>query len=185
MTLAGEVSSYSEKWNAERIAKQVPGVSALAIEIRVKPVATEVQSDADIARAAESILRWATNLPIDCVKVMVDDGWLTLAGEVEWGYQRDAAARAVRYLIGATGVSNDITIKPKATSNSVKADIEASLKRRAFRHAELIVVKVEGTEVILSGSVTDWAERERAQTSAWGTPGVRTVIDNLIVTGRE
>jgi osmotically-inducible protein OsmY len=183
VTLSGHVSSYAEKWAAERVAQRVNGVTALTVEIDVKLPGTQTRSDVDIARAAENILRWTSNLPIDKVKAMVEGGWVTLSGEVEWGYQRDAAARSVRYLMGATGVSNDILICPKTASNRVKADIEAALLRRAHDHIGQIVIEVEGGDVKLSGTVKNWAERKLVHNSAWGTPGVRTVVDNLTVAG--
>ena len=115
----------------------------------------------------------------DAVQVMVEGGWLTLSGNVPWQYQREDAADSVRYLAGVTGVSNQIAIKPNVSAVVVKTDIEAALKRRASADAKTIAVAVQGSEVTLSGTVHSWAERDLATRSAWGTPGVRNVVDQM------
>ena len=182
VTLAGHVGSYAEKWDAERAAQRVSGVKALAIEMDVKLSGSSKRNDADIARSAESALQWTTFLPKDRVKVMVEAGCITLSGEVDWEYQRESAAGAVRYLMGVTSVSNQIAIKPKVSSSAVKSDIEAALKRRATADARKISVEVHGDDVTLTGTVHTWSERDLARHSAWGTPGVRNVVDKITVT---
>ena len=181
VTLAGHVSSYAEKWDAERAAQRVSGVRALAIEMDVKLPGSSKRNDADIARSVENALQWTTFLPKDSVKVMVEGGYVTLSGEVDWEYQRKSAERGVRYLMGVTGVSDQIAIKPKLSLSAVKSDIEAALMRGAKADAQKISVEVHGADVTLSGTVRSWWERDRARHSAWGTPGVRNVIDNIAV----
>jgi len=179
VTLAGEVGSYTEKWNAERAAQRVSGVKALAVELKVKLPALGRRTDADIAQAATNILGWTSSLPANSVRVMVEGGWLTLSGDVQWEYQRQDAADSVRYLFGVTGVSNQIAIKPGLSAAIVRSDIEAALKRRAAADAKTIAVEVKGDQVSLSGTVHSWAERDLAIRSAWGSSGVRHVIDKL------
>jgi len=179
VTLAGEVGSYTEKLNAERAAQRVHGVKALAVEMKVKLSESGQRTDADIAASAKNILGWTSSLPADAVQVMMEGGWLTLSGEVEWQYQRQEAADSLRYLAGVTGVSNQITIKPSASATVVKSDIEAALKRRAAADAKAIAVEVKGSDVTLTGTVHSWAERELATRSAWGSSGVRNVVDKL------
>jgi len=179
VTLAGEVSSYVEKWNAERAAQRVNGVKALAVEMKVNLSEFGKRTDADIAESAKNILGWTSSLPADAIKVMVEGGWLTLSGDVEWQYQRQDAAHSVRYLSGVTGVSNQIAIKPSVSATVVKSDIEAALKRRAAADAKTIAVEVKGADVTLSGTVHSWAERDLAKRSAWGTSGVRNVVDKM------
>ena len=181
VTLAGHVNSYPEKCNAERAAQRVAGVKALAVEIDVKLPGADQRNDADVARSCENVLLWTTYLPRDSVKVLVEDGWVTLSGQVEWGFQRTTAAAAVRYLAGVKGVSDQITIKPGVTANVVKSDIEAALKRRAVNEANAIKVSVNGSEVTLSGRVPTWAERDAAGSAAWGSPGVTNVVDNIAI----
>jgi osmotically-inducible protein OsmY len=179
VTLAGEVSSYYEKLNAERAAQRVAGVKALAVEMKVKIGEFGKRTDANIAQSAKNILGWTSSLPADAVKVLVEGGWLTLSGDVEWQYQRQDAADSVRFLSGVTGVSNQIAIKPTLSASAVKSDIEAALKRRATDDASTISVAVKGGDVTLAGTVHSWGERDLATRSAWGSPGVRSVVDNM------
>lgn len=179
VTLAGEVGSYTEKVNAERAAQRVSGVKALAVEMKVRLFEPGRHSDADIAGAVRNMVGWTSSLPAGAVKVMVEGGWLTLSGDVEWQYQRQDAADSVRYLSGVTGVSNQIAIKPSLSATVVKADIEAALRRRAVADAKTIDVDVKGGDVTLTGTVQSWAERDLATRSAWGSAGVRHVVDKM------
>jgi osmotically-inducible protein OsmY len=179
VTLDGEVSSFAEKWGAERAAQRVTGVQALAVGLDVKLSALGKRSDSDIARSAQTALHWCSSCPSEAIQLMVEDGWITLTGTVEWHYQKQAATDALRDLIGVTGVSDQISISPKVLSTVVKADIEAALKRRSTSDAQEIHVDVHGADVTLSGTVHSWAERELARHSAWGTKGVRQVVDNM------
>jgi osmotically-inducible protein OsmY len=181
VTLAGHVGTYAEKWTAERAAQRVAGVKALAVEMEVRLTGSSRRNDVDIARSVENVLQWMTYLPKDSIKVMVENGWIILSGEVDWQYQRQAAVDAVRYLMGVTGVSDQIAVKPSVSSTAVKSDIEAALKRRAHADAKSISVAVSGDDVTLTGTVHSWAERDMARDSAWGTPGVRSVVDNIAV----
>ena len=181
VTLAGHVNSYAEKWDAERAAQRVGGVRALAVEMDVRLPGSSRRDDVDIARAVENALVWSTALPGNAVHVMVESGYVTLTGEVAWPYQRDAAVQAVRYLMGVTGVSDQILIKQNVSPIAVKAKIEASLKRQAHQDTRLIGVAVHGAEVTLTGIVPSWTERDLARNSAWSTAGVHSVIDNLTV----
>ena len=179
VTLSGEVSSYAEKWNAERAAQRVSGVNALAVDLNVKLSELGTRTDADIARAAENALSWSTSVPDGAIKVMVEKGYVTLSGNVDWQYQRVAAADNVRFLVGVPGVSDQIAIKPSLSVSAAKSDIETALKRTAASDAKKIHVEVRGSDVTLTGKVQSWAERETATTSAWATPGVRSVVDKM------
>jgi osmotically-inducible protein OsmY len=179
VTLAGEVSSYAEKWNAERAAQRVNGVKALAVDMKVKLSEFGKRTDTDIAESAKNILGWTSSLPADAVMVLVENGWLTLSGDVEWQYQRQDAANSVRNLLGVIGVSNQIAIKPPLSASVVKSDIEAALKRRAVADGKSISVDVNGGDVTLTGTVHSWSERELATRSAWGSSGVLKVVDNM------
>lgn len=157
------------------------GVRALAVEIDVKLPGLSKRTDGDIAGSADNVLEWTTYLPKNSVKVVVEDGWVTLSGEAEWDYQRRAAVVAVRNLMGVTGISNNIVLKSKVTANGVKADITDALKRRAIAESQNIKVEVHDADVTLSGSVGTWAERELARHSAWNTAGVKNVHNNILV----
>jgi osmotically-inducible protein OsmY len=177
VTLAGQVNSYSEKWNAECAAQRVSGVNAMTTELKVRLTGLNKRTDADIAEAVENVLEWTSSLPAGAIQVMVEGGWVTLSGDVDWQFQRQAATDSVRFLMGVKGVSDEINIKPMVTARAVKADIEAALKRTSIADAKHIFVKVDGSEVTLSGTVQSWDERGTATNSVWGTPGVRNVVD--------
>jgi osmotically-inducible protein OsmY len=181
VTLAGHVPSYPEKLIAERAAQRVSGVQALVSELDVRLVGSSKRDDAEIARAAESALHGIAHFPPASVKVMVEDGRVTLSGGLEWNYQRQTAANAVHHIVGITGVSNEILIAPKVCAAIVKADIEAALKRHAITGAGEVSVAVMGGIVTLSGTVHCWLERDLARDSAWGTPGVRSVLDKMTI----
>jgi osmotically-inducible protein OsmY len=178
VTLTGQVSSFTEKWEAERVVERVAGVRGIANEIQVH-LPGEV-SDTDLAKSAVDALKWNLLVPDD-VKVKVEKGWVTLKGEVNFDYQRRAAERTVRNLPGVRGISNLITIKPKVAPTNVKSEIEKSLTRHAMRDAQNIQVDVKGSEVALRGTVHSWAERREAEKAAWSAPGVTSVKNELTV----
>lgn len=179
VTLVGEVGSYGEKLAAERIAQQVTGVTALAIDLTVTLTQFGRRTDADIARAAENILKWTDGLVNEAARVMVEDGLVTLSGAVEWQFQKQAAADAIRHLAGVIGIDNQMQIQPKLTMSGLKEGIEQALMRRASTDADVIGVDVSGNDVTLTGTVRSWGERELANRCAWGTPGVRNVVDKM------
>ncbi|MBC7756019.1 MAG: BON domain-containing protein [Bdellovibrio sp.] len=181
VTLSGHVDKYAEKWAAEKAAQKVSGVKALAVELEVTLPGPSNRSDADIARTAENVLEWTTNWPKDHVKVMVEKGWVTITGMVDYEYQRQLASSSVRHLMVVTGVSNQVTIKSKLTSNTIKSDIEAALKRRALTDAQEIMVSVNEGKVALTGVVHSWSERDMVSDSVWNTLGVTDVNDNISV----
>lgn len=179
VTLAGHVDSYGEKWHAEKAAQRVSGVKGIAVEVDVKLPGENKRTDADIARAVKNTLEWNIFVPNDPIKVMVEDGWVTLTGEVPWEYQRRLATSSIRYLIGVTGVSNQIVLKPKPTTTAVKANIEAALKRRALQDANAIKVDVHDHDVTLEGKVHSLAEKDLIHNAVWNSPGVWKVTDHI------
>ena len=181
VTLTGYVDSYSKRYHAERAALRVQGVQAVANDLEVKLPFSSERTDEDIARAAVQALSSRITVPHDRVKVAVRDGWISLEGDVEWRYQREAAESAVRHLIGVKGVTNLITVKPRVSPADVRAKIEAALKRAAELDAQRIKVETQDGKVVLRGNVRAWIEREEAERAAWRAPGVRDVENRISI----
>jgi osmotically-inducible protein OsmY len=179
VTLAGFVRSYAQKWQAERDAKRVSGVRAVANDIEVRLPDVDERPDPEIAREAVAAIENILPYSGRNITVTVKNAWATLEGEVDWDFQRKRAEEAVRRIRGLKGVTNQITLKPRVATTEVKRVIEEALKRSAEVDAQNITVEAEGDKVILRGTVRSWAERQEAERAAWKAPGVRTV-ENLI-----
>jgi len=179
VTLTGWVDSYTKRWAAEDVAHRVRGVKAVANDIEVRLTSTDERTDQDIAKAAARALEWDAFVPPEKLDVTVSKGWVTLKGEVEWNYQKQDAERVVRRLQGVKGVSNLITVRPRTTPAELKNKIEQALVRSAELDAKNITVEVDGSKVILKGTVRSWAEKQEAERQAWAAPGV-TSVDNRI-----
>ncbi len=178
VTLSGHVPTYAQKSAAEKCAQRVRGVKAVAIDIEVRLASDAKRSDDEIAERALNILRWSTGLG-DTIKVVVENGWVKLNGEVDYYYQKQAAERAIRQLSGVIAVSNLVTIKPSVRPSDVKERIGKALQRSAELDAAGIKVDVAGSTVTLSGRVKAWHERKLAEDAAWAIPGVTAVRDNI------
>ncbi len=181
ITLTGAVKSYSEKWSATQATKRVSGVKAVVDEIKVKLPYAHERGDEDIARAALQALEWDVQVPHTRIVVKVEQGRITLEGDVDYKYQQTAAVNVLRNLTGVTSVINLIHVKPTANASEVKVKIENALKRAAEVDAKRIVVDVVNDKVTLRGTVHSWAERSEAERAAWSAPGVRLVEDDLSV----
>jgi len=183
VSLSGHVESYAEKLAAEKAVKRVKGVKALAEGLKVRFASDKKTNDDEIAHRAITILQWSAVVPQNAVMVKVQDGWVTLSGEVRWQHQRVAAEHLVRRLSGIHGVLNSITLKPYVQPLDVKHKIENALRRSAEVQAGRINVSVEdGHAVALEGDVHDWLEKDAVERAAWSVPGVTRVIDRLRIT---
>ncbi|MEO6057733.1 MAG: BON domain-containing protein [Gemmatimonadales bacterium] len=181
VTIAGTVDTYAQRYGAERAVERVHGVRAIANDLKVKLPGTLERSDADLAHAAVNALRWNIQVPDDRIQVKVANGWLTLEGEVDRFFQKEAAEHALRYLTGVKGVANLITLRAAPTPSDVKQRIRTSLKRQAEVDAEHVSVETSGSRVTLRGTVRSVAERRDAERAAWNAPGVMRVDNELAV----
>lgn len=181
VSLTGHVASYAQKVAAIAAARRVKGVHAIAENIEVRyPFQAKIADD-QIAKRAMDILKWDELVP-ETIDVLVQDGWVTLSGAVNWNYQKTAAEDDVRKLSGVHGVTNNITIKPRVEASNIKTKIELALKRHAEVEANAIRVSVQnGNKVILDGKVDNWDERRAVENAAWSAPGVAFVEDHLTI----
>lgn len=180
MTLSGQVDTYIEKSSAEKAARRVNGVKAVAEEITVKLAFDVKRSDDDIAAAILNRLEWDVEVPDDVVRVKVENGWVTLTGELEWHYQQSAADRDVRSLLGVVGVSNQTTIKPQVNEKNVSENIMHALHRYWF-DPKTITVTANGGEVHLTGTADSWHDRQAAASAAWAAPGATSVRNDITI----
>src|SRR6185312_959784 len=181
VTLSGQVDSFARKQAAESAAKKILGVKAVAEEIKVGPSLAYDRSDTDIARAVATDLSWHSAVQEDRIRIKVEKGVVTLDGDVEWNYQRTAAADAIRNLNGVKWVNNAIVVKPAVLPGDVRKKIKDAMARNASLDADKISVEITGNKVVLRGNVRSLAEREDAEYAAWAAPGVSTVENKLVV----
>ena len=182
VTLTGHVSSYAEKLAALAATRRVKGVLGVADDIKVRHPTDKKTADDQIAKRATAILEWSAGVPEGTIQVTVRNGWVTLAGNVEWFYQRKLAEEAVRKLSGVIGVFNKIEVQPTVKPVEVREKIEQALKRLAEVEATAIRVSVKNKDqIVLEGTVESWEERAAIENAAWSAPGVRHVEDRLTV----
>jgi osmotically-inducible protein OsmY len=179
--LAGFVENYSQKLNAEKSIQKITGVRGLVNNINVKLTHDGQKNDLEIAEAVANAMKWNTTIPDQEIKVKVENGWVTLNGEVEWDFQRQAAHKESAKLLGVRGVINNISLKPRATVNDVKSKILKSFERNAVLDAKGIKVDVNGSKITISGTVHSWEERSDAEIAAWSAPGVTDVNNKIEV----
>ena len=179
VTLTGNATNYGEKWDAVRATKRVSGVRAVADEIKVKLASSPERTDGEIAASAADHIGWSTSVPADKVSITVQHGWITLTGQLEWWYQKNAAENSVLYLKGVKGVTNLITITSKADASGIETAIQKAFERNALLDANKIQVETSGNKVTLRGNVRTYAGKEEAERVAWAAPGIYSV-DNKI-----
>jgi osmotically-inducible protein OsmY len=177
--LGGTVGSYPEKWAAERAAERVKGVKAVTDEIVVRLPGDFQRGDSEVARAAVNALDWNASVPQGRIQVLVQNGWITLDGTVEFHFQKAEAERAVRSLLGVKGVVNRVSLKPLISPVDVKSQIVRALERAAEVDAKKISVETRDSKVILRGAVKSWVERDEAERAAWAAPGVSDVENKI------
>ncbi|PZR31030.1 MAG: ornithine aminotransferase [Azospira oryzae] len=181
VTLTGTVDNYAKKMQAEDAAKRVAGVKAVVEKIEVQLGNWGKTTDGEIATEVINALNWNPKVPDDKVKVQVEDGWVTLEGELSWNYQREAVRNSIVNLMGVKGVSNYVKIKPESQDAVETTQIERALDRDWSVNADTIKVRVSGTAVTLSGTVNSPYQKEEAERIVWKAPGVWSVKNDLEV----
>lgn len=179
VALLGVVGSYAEKLAAEQAAKRVRGVRAIAEQIRVRLPSERSVTDDNIAERIAHVLEWNTGVPNNNIQAEVRNGFVTLTGEVEWNYQREAAKDLVAGIKGVSAVSNMIRVKSRIAKADITREISRALQRNADFEASRIKVDVDGGKVTLNGDVKAWYERKLVEDAVWAAPGVTQVTDNL------
>ena len=187
VTLTGHVPSYWQKTAAEAAVWLVKGVKAIAQEIQLRFPEDKKTADDQIAERAVKLLEWDILVPKNVIRVKVQNGYVSLEGEVAWQFERRAAEdvfvdsfcvakQNVRKLTGVTGVFNNITLKPEMEATDVRQSIEDALKRYAELQSRRIRIDVcENGVVVLDGQVDSWEELQAIERAAWSVPGVRMV----------
>ncbi|NHN24787.1 BON domain-containing protein [Flavobacterium jejuense] len=181
ITLTGEVDSYAKKIEAETAAKKVIGVKALIEKIEVKFPSKWGKTDSEVVDEVLKALKRSWTVPNNKVTVKVENGWVTLSGELPWNYQREDAKNAIHHLRGVKGVTNSIKIKSESNDEIEQKEVENAIARSWSIDNSDIRVKVSGTTVTLSGIVNSWYEKEEAERIAWKTPGIWHVKNDLAV----
>ncbi|WP_221393542.1 BON domain-containing protein [Dyadobacter sp. NIV53] len=184
VTLSGHVDTYAKKTAAEKAAKKVKGVKAIAEEICVGISTSDKKNDGEIAEAVANALKWNSAVKDEKIKIKVEDGFVTLTGEVEWDIERTNATDAIKNLTGVVMVFNLVTIKPKPLAENVSQKIQAAFARHASIDASKIKVEIVGNKAILTGYVRSFVESEDAEAAAWAAPGVNAV-ENKLEIGEE
>jgi osmotically-inducible protein OsmY len=180
VTLNGHVTNYSQKLAAERATGRVKGTKAIVNEIEIELSNGIVDTDEDIAKAAVSILSWDGSVPANSIKIAVSHGWVTLSGDVEWFYQKEAASDDIRRLAGVKGVTNQVVIKPTVDTDVIAEDIEFALNRSWF-DTKRIKVSAKGSKVILTGKVDTWSDWQEASEVAWAAKGVTSIQNDILI----
>lgn len=181
VTLTGRVTYLAAQISAVSAAESVYGVRAVANDIEVEILDIHKRNDSDIAKAVAYVLKWNVEIPIDKISAVVKHGWVTLKGEADWQFQKNAAQHCVDRLMGVTGVTNEVLIKSSSKWVDVKNKIEEAFKRNADLQNHRVSISTNHDTVTLTGSVTSSAERNQALRATWASPGVKSVINHITI----
>lgn len=181
VTLSGHVPSLLERNEAEQVVGTVKGVKAVVNQMTVELPGMSRTSDEALAEQAYNRLSSNVSIPSGRLHLAVNDGTITLHGDVDWPFQLQAALRDLEHLGGVREVRNNVQIRPPVNSERVEQKIRQAFAQLSPLDAERISVAVDGSEVVLSGSVTSWHEKGVAESTAWCVPGVSKVINKISV----
>jgi len=179
--LSGIADSYAQKLAAEDAVRRVKDVKGLVEEVTVQLPPDEIRADPDLEMAVANALKWSHSVHGHPIRAVVEAGWLTLEGTVDWQFQKDAAGNAVKDITGLRGVSNLVHMKPYINVPVVRETVRKAFERNANVDSGRIIVETSGNKITLSGKARSWSEREEVERVAWCAPGVLVVEDNLII----
>ena len=181
VTLTGHVSDYAQKVAAEKSALRIAGVVAVVVRMDVMLRESDQRTDEDIALSVRAVLDWIAGLEEDSIKIKVEKGWVTLSGEVKDGYRSHTAERNIEHMRGVMGVTNDIRISGSASPTDIEYNIRKAIQRHTDREMKHLDVKIDKGNVTLSGHLSSTVERAIVRGAARSTPGVKTVVDHLLI----
>ena len=179
VTLSGMVDTYPQKIRIERAVKKVKGVRGIAEDIEVVLPLNHKKNDSEIAQAILHAIEWHSALQLDKVNILVEDGCVVIEGTADWDFQRKSVSQVASHIVGVKSVINNIKLSPVPSTDNIRNKMQAAFARNATIAAEKIEISIENSKVILSGIVNSWAEYEEAERTAWATPGVAKVENNL------
>nr|WP_315250704.1 BON domain-containing protein [uncultured Flavobacterium sp.] len=181
ITLTGSVDNYTKKTQAENVIRKIAGVKSVINKIDVIINSWEEKKDIEIISKILTIFRWNWNTLNDTIKVKVINGWVTLSGEVEWNYQKEAAKEAVIKLIGVKGVSNNITIKSQSDNKIDSTTLKLAIQNHLALDSKNIEIEVSDSKITLKGTVDSWCQKELAERIAWKARGVINIDNELMI----
>lgn len=183
VTITGDVSSFAEKVAAEKAAQRIAGVRALVEELTVTLPASHMRDDAAVARRVLDTLDHHAELSGTAIRVQVETGAVTLSGSVSWRFQRNMAAKCITHVHGIRSIANLIEVHNPVSVLDVRDEIEAAFRRLADLNTGAVEARVDGSKVVLSGTVFSLHEANVAREAAWAAPGVTDVEDRIRVLG--
>lgn len=180
-TLTGQLDSYAEKIALKQAVERVIGVESLVLNVFVKPPKIHQRSDTEIAAAIEHVFSWSTPVPREKIEILVDNGWVSLSGELDWNFQRIAVERMIRPLKGVVGITDTISLKPRDLPKSASNRIRETVIRQVAREPKNIDISLDGCVITLRGQVQSWAEKNATEGAMWSVPGISKVNSQLTV----
>ncbi|HET8871777.1 MAG TPA: BON domain-containing protein [Aquabacterium sp.] len=181
VTVSGHLDTYAQKWAVEKAIHRIEGVKAVALELDVRLARDHQRNDTDIAIAAENALKWHALVPAESIRVTVNEGHLTVEGEVQWDYQRQGVEDTLRVLKGVKSLNNQITLKQAEAPRDLRDRIRDAMTRHAIREANHLQIEFFGGVLTLTGTVHSWQEAKAAQGAVWSAPGVLRVVNQLVI----
>ncbi|SAL83823.1 BON domain protein [Caballeronia choica] len=181
VTLSGHVADYAQKIAAEKSALRIADVVAVVIGIDVKLREPDRRTDEDVALGVRAVLDWITGLQEHAIKIKVEKGWVTLSGEVQDGYRSHIAEKNIVHMRGVTGVTNNIRIRGSASPVDIEYNIRRAIQRHTNRELKHLGIEVDVGKVTLSGRLSSLAERSVVWGAARSTPGVKALVDRLVI----